>query len=172
MFGCGSRGRFHRRCRTLLFMCSRKDAFCCRTRSLAINQHEISDVHERTYALPGYKNGIATVDGISQGNQTPDQTHIPKCDRDTALSLSFRRNPLNNPPTKKQSLAQESDGNPYDLCSCHADPSTLRCEANIKKSKRSARRVVDPVTPDIVLSRGICTATRASASSARRSGHK
>jgi hypothetical protein len=110
-------------------MCSWIDGLCGRARSLSMNQHEISDVHKCSYALAGDKNRIATVDGIGQGDQSTYQTHIPKCDRDTALSLSLGRNPLNHPPAEKQSLAKESDGNPYHLSLCHAD-SLSRCEQN------------------------------------------
>jgi len=94
-----------------------------------MNQHEISDVHECSYTLPGDKNRIATVDGIGQGDQSTHQTHIPKYDRDTALSLSLGRNPLNHPPAEKQSLTKESDGNPYHLSFCHAG-SLSRFEQN------------------------------------------
>src|SRR5438270_847162 len=78
----------------------------------ARDQHQVANIDDRPDALSCDEDGISSIDRIGQRDESADQTHVPKRDRDLTLRLFFRGNPLDHPAAEKQSLAEKSDGEP------------------------------------------------------------
>ena len=64
----------------------------------AVNEHEISQVDHRSNTLAGNKDGILAIERIGENNETPPETHVPERKGNTTLGLSFRDEPLEQPP--------------------------------------------------------------------------
>lgn len=83
------------------------------------DENQVANVDHGSDALAGDENRIFPIDRISQRDESADQTHVPKGDRDLTLRLSFRSNPLDDPAAEEQPLAEESDGEPDGFGGAH-----------------------------------------------------
>lgn len=81
----------------------------------ARDQHQIANVDHGSDALSCDENRISSIDRIGQRDESADQAHVPKGDRDLTLRLPFRSNPLDHPAAEKQPLAEKSDREPDSL---------------------------------------------------------
>ena len=79
------------------------------------DENQVANVDHGSDALAGDEHRIFPIDRIGQRDESPDQAHIPKGNRDLTLRLSFRRNPLDDPAAEEQPLAEKSDGEPNSL---------------------------------------------------------
>src|ERR1041384_1821414 len=147
----------------------------------ARDQHQVANIDNRSNALSCDKNWIFSIDGIGEGDEPADKAHIPKRDRDLALRLFFRGNPLHHPAAEKQPLAQKSDGEP-DMLNRDGHHGTVWCNRREAHDGRLlwSRSIACGVCPAIlarptrlsVTCCGMHTATREFASSGRRSGRR
>ncbi len=76
------------------------------------DENQVANVDHGSDALTGDENRIFPIDRIGQRDESADQTHVPKGDRDLTFRLPFRSNPLDHPAAEKQPLAEESNGEP------------------------------------------------------------
>src|SRR5438876_3917652 len=83
-----------------------------RCSSLSMDEHEVADVDDQAGELPDDEHRVAAVNGICRGDRAADQREVPEVDRDVALPLPLRGDPLHDETRGEDELAEETDENP------------------------------------------------------------
>src|SRR3989304_1773980 len=77
--------------------------------SLAPDQVEVAAVHEQAGALSDDEDRVQAEDGVDQQREPAADREVPEVDRDHALLLPLRRDPLDQKARGEQRLPEEAE---------------------------------------------------------------
>jgi hypothetical protein len=98
-----------------------------------VNHVEISRVDEKTSPLSEDEHGVLFKYGIDEKQSASSHAQIPESQRDYTLAFLFTRDPLNEEPAEKESLADKAQSEQIIVLAIAdevADCESIQCETN------------------------------------------
>src|SRR5712692_622586 len=86
--------------------------FRCASVSMPMDQHQVANVDDQAGCLPHDEDRIAAMNGVGERDRAPDHRQIPELNRDVALPLTLRGDPLDDESPGEEKLADKADENP------------------------------------------------------------